>query len=161
MYFGWKGAPGNWGIISPLLVQYVASHAPSNTHTHGAGSFGPYQFVDDGGFAEPALGLRPWMSVRTWEVGLTGSLCNKALNRDKKRVEGKYDTQSLICGINVGDKNEIVAFPPDKIIKAQLLLPNPLLDAGVTRLPINLIQKLRGEMELRSSCLHHVKQSAR
>ena len=32
LYFGWKGAPGNWGAISSLLMQYVASSEPKNTH---------------------------------------------------------------------------------------------------------------------------------
>ena len=82
-YFGWGESPGNWGIISSLLMQYVAPHAPKNTHAQGPGSFESYQFVDDGGFAEPALGIRPWVSVRIWEIGLSGSLCRKALNNDK------------------------------------------------------------------------------
>ena len=50
-----------------------------------------------------------------------------------------------MCGINVNTEDEVISLPEGKILKAQLLLPNPLLDAGVTRLPINLIQKLRGK----------------
>ena len=157
MYFGWKGAPGNWGIISSLLMQYVASHVPKNAHTHGPESFEASQFVDDGGVAEPALGLRPWMSVKLWEVGLCESLGEKGLNKDKKRIEGKYTTQALMWGINVDTKREIVSLPEDKILKAQLLLANPLFDSGVTRLPLNLIQKLRGKMEFWSCCCHHIK----
>ena len=112
MYFGWKGAPGKWGIISSLLMQFVSSNVPENIHTHGPESFEANQFVDDGGFSAPALGLRPWLRVKIWELGLIGSLAPKALNRDKKRAEGKYDTQSLMCGINVDAKNEIVPPPP-------------------------------------------------
>ena len=74
MYFGWKGAPGNWGIISSLLMQFLSSYSPRNAHTHGPESFEAHQFVDDGGFAEPALGLRPWMSVKLWGTGLISSL---------------------------------------------------------------------------------------
>ena len=42
-------------------------------------------------------------------------------------------------------------------MKAQLLLRIPLFDVGVTRLPINLAHQLRGEMEFRSSCCHHIR----
>ena len=137
MYFGWEGAPGNWGIISSLLMQYVASHVPRNSHTHGPASFEAFQFVDDGGFAEPALGLRPWMSVKLWEIGLCESLGEKSLNKDKKTADGQYSTEALMWGINVDTKREIASPPEGKIPKEQVLLPNTLFDTGVTRLPTN------------------------
>ena len=77
------------GVIPSLLTQYVAPHQPKNSHTHGPERFEAFQFVDDGWFAAPALGLRPWMSVRLWEMGLTGPLGLKSPNRDKKKVDGK------------------------------------------------------------------------
>ena len=157
MYFGRKGAPGNWGIISSLLVQFLSSHMPKNSFTHGPGSFGAFQFVDDGGFAEPALGLRPWMSVKLWEKGLVESLGFNSLNRDKKRIEGCYQTESMMRGVHIDTVTERVSSPPDKIPKAQVMLPNPLFDAGVTRLPLNLIQQLRGKMEFWSSCCPHIR----
>ena len=60
-------------------------------------------------------------------------------------------------GILVGAAEEIASLPPGKILKAQLLLANLLFDAGITKLPINLIQKLRGEMEFWSSRCHRIK----
>ena len=55
-------------------------------------------------------------------------------------------TPNHLCGgINVDAEKEFVSIPAGKILKAQLLLENPLLGAGVTKLPINLIQKLRGK----------------
>ena len=157
LYFGWKGAHGNRGVISSLLTQYVAAHKPSNAYTHGPESFEAYQFADDGGFDEPALGLRPWMCVKIWENGKQQSIGAKSPNREKKRVEGQYSTQALMWGIHVDTQSEVVALPPDKILKAQLLLSNPLFDAGITRLAINLIQKLRGKMEFWSSRCHHIR----
>ena len=157
MYFGWKGAPGNWGILSSLLMRFVASHIPRNIYARGPESFEAFQFVDDGGFAEPALGLRPWMSVCTWEKGLAGFLGFKGLNRDKNALECMYETSAIMWGIHVDTVQEIVSLPPDKIINAHRLFPNPLFDAGVTKLPINLIRKLRGKMEFWSSFCHHVK----
>ena len=112
MYFGWKGAPGNWGILSSLLMQFAASHIPRNTFPHGPESFEAYQFVDDGGFAEPALGLRPWLSVNIWEKGLIRSLGYKSLNRDKKAQEGKYSTDAIMWGIHAETDKEIVSPPP-------------------------------------------------
>ena len=157
LYFGWEGAPGNWGVVSSLLMQFVAAHKPTNAHTHGPESFEAFQFVDDGGFAEPALGLRPWMCVGLWERGLRYLLGWEALNRDKKRVEGIYSTESLMWEVLVDTKQEIVALPADKILKAQNVLADPLFGRGVTRIPLNLVQKLRGGMEFWSSCCRHIR----
>ena len=63
LYFGWKGAPGTWGVVSTLMQQYIANRNPDNPNSNGAESFEASQFVDDGGFAEPELGIRPWISA--------------------------------------------------------------------------------------------------
>lgn len=78
MYFGWQGDPGNWGIISSLLMQFVANHKPRDSSTHDPERFEAYQFVDDGGFDDPLLGMRPWASVEIWETGLISSLGTKS-----------------------------------------------------------------------------------
>ena len=63
MFFGWRCSPANWGILSSLLMQYVAAFRPSNQVVEGPESFIAFQYVDDGAFAEPWVGLRPWQSV--------------------------------------------------------------------------------------------------
>ena len=70
LYFGWKQSPASWGIISSLLLQFVASFAPSDPSCMVPEGFRAYEYVDDGAFAEPWLDVRPWASVRIWEMGL-------------------------------------------------------------------------------------------
>ena len=108
------------GIISSLLTQFVASHVTSNPHTRGPQCFEAYQFSDDGGIAQPVLGLRRWMSAGIWELGLIESLDCKSLIRAKKRVDGQYDTQSLMWGINVDKIKERVSLHAREILKAQM-----------------------------------------
>ena len=63
---GWMSSPANWGIISTLLMQYIAAHFPTNVHIEGPESLRAYQYVDDGAFVEPWLGLRPWKALTLW-----------------------------------------------------------------------------------------------
>ena len=50
LYLGWKGAPGKWGIISTLTLQYIEKHPPATPDDNGPVSFGAFQFGGDGGF---------------------------------------------------------------------------------------------------------------
>ena len=157
LYFGRKGGPGNWGVISSLRMQFVAERKPANSPTHGSGSFEAFQFVDYGGYAEPALGLRPLMCVGLWERALTCTFGPDALNKDKKRAEGKYSTNAPMWGAVVDTELELVSTPSDKVLKAQHVLSDHLLGPGVTRITINLIRKLRGMMEFRSACFQQIR----
>ena len=98
LYFGWKGSPGNWGVIATLTLQYIAAHKPENGNTHGPGSFEAFQFVDDGGFDEPALGLRPWLCSKLWEDCVTKCLAKDAINFKKRELEGTFSTKTLMWG---------------------------------------------------------------
>ena len=53
MYFGWQGAPLQLGC-NFLTADAVLRITHSMERKHGPGSFEAFQFVDDGGFAEPA-----------------------------------------------------------------------------------------------------------
>ena len=50
-------------------------------------------------------------------------------------------------GAIVDTRAETVSLPEDKILKARLLSPDTFFDPGMARIPTNLIQQLRGEME--------------
>ena len=51
----------------------------------------------------------------------------------------------------MGTELELVFAPAGKISKAPLVLADPLLGPGVIRIPINLVRKLSGAAEFRSS----------
>ena len=93
LFFGWRPSPANWGIVSTLLMQYVAAYRLVNDYRDGPDSFIAYQYVDDGEFIEPWIGLRPWLSVSLWEYALTGCIGFKALHRKKREVEGDTATK--------------------------------------------------------------------
>ena len=111
LYFGWKGAPGTWGVVSTLILQYIAKHIPDDPSSHGEESFEVFQFVDDGGFDEPALGLRPWISTHLWERSLAYCVGPEGLNKRKKEIEGYFATQVLMWGGH-GRYREGINIPP-------------------------------------------------
>ena len=63
LFFGWRPSPANWGLISTLLMQYVAAFRPSNDRLGGPESFIAFEYVVDGDFVEPWRGLRPWQAA--------------------------------------------------------------------------------------------------
>ena len=69
LYFGWKGSPGTWGVMATLTLQFISRHRPVDPHENGPGHFEAFQIVDDGGFAEPALSIRPWICSSLWGKG--------------------------------------------------------------------------------------------
>ena len=109
LYFGWKGPPGTWGVMSTLTLQYISRHKPCKPTEPGAESFGAFQFLDDGGFAEPALGLGPWIFVNLWEGAMGFSLGRRAVNLANRTAEGDFSTKGLMWGLLVdthrGDKS--------------------------------------------------------
>ena len=92
LFFGWRPSPANWGLIAKFLMQYVAAYRPASGHRGGPESFISYQYVDDGAFVEPGVGLRPWLSVSLWEMALIACLGFKSLHRVKREVEGRAAT---------------------------------------------------------------------
>ena len=98
LFFGWRLSPKSWGVISTLPMQYVADFRPI------AGRLGDpegpiaLQYVDDGAFVAPWIGLRPWLDVSLWEVALNKALGLNAVHMAKKEAEGNCATKVAICG---------------------------------------------------------------
>ena len=113
----------------------------------GPEGFRAYEYVDDGAFAEPWLGLRPWTSVRIWEVGLHTCLWNKALREEKEKSEGPRATRMVLWGLTLCTVDETVSLPEDKLKAAQAFLSQSCFDPGVTRIPLGTLQSLRGKAE--------------
>ena len=66
MFIGWKPSPANWGVVTTLLLQFVASYTPVWTDLRGPEALTPFQYVDDSAFVEPWIGIRPWLAVSIW-----------------------------------------------------------------------------------------------
>lgn len=66
LLFGWRRSPANWGVISTLLMQRVASYRPASPWRDGSGSFTDNQYVEDGAFVEPWAGIGPCLAPTLW-----------------------------------------------------------------------------------------------
>ena len=64
-------------------------------------------------------------------------------------------------GVHVDTGKDLVSLPAGKVLKAQLVLADPLLDHGVDRIPLNLIQKLRGKWNFGPPAVNTSAQNAR
>ena len=152
LYFGWKPSPASWGVISSLIMQFVASFTPLDMMSMGPDGLTAYEYFDDGAFAEPLLSFRPWLSVTVWELGLQDCLGYGSLHEKKKAAEGECATSITLWGLNVCAESETISLPSDKLHRAQEFLTNQHFDPGVARIPLNLIQELRGKAEHWSLC---------
>ena len=130
LFFGWRPSPANWGIMASLLMQFVAAHSPANIWSEGPEAYVAYQYVDDGAFIEPWLGLRPWQVISLWEFGLIRCLGPGALNTTKRDVEGRAETRNSLWGIIVCTETNTFTLPADKIDKAKEFLSSPDFDPG-------------------------------
>ena len=113
----------------------------------GPEGFRAYEYVDDGAFAEPWLDTRPWTSVRIWELGLQTCLGAKALHEEKKTVEGTCATRVNLWGLLLCTESETLSLPEPKLTNAREFLAQSYFDPGVTRIPLGVIQELRGKAE--------------
>ena len=101
LYFGWDPPPASWGVISSTMLQFSSSFSPGKGDTMGPEGLVAYEYVDDGAFAEPWLGLRPWLSVSLWEYGLMKRLCQKSLRLGKKAVDGSFAAKIALWGLDI------------------------------------------------------------
>ena len=88
-FFSWRPSAANWGLVTTLLLQYVAAYGPVEEYSDGPESFASYEHFGDGAFVDPRAGLRPWRSVNLWEYALEWRLGLKAIHRKKTRSRRK------------------------------------------------------------------------
>ena len=107
-----------------------------------------YEYVGDGYFSEPCMGLRPWLSVSVWEYGLMQRLGPKSLRQYKNAADCACSTKIALWGLGLCAASDTISSPPDKIRRAQEFLTQDCFGPGVTRIPIIACQELRGNAEL-------------
>lgn len=115
MFFGWRPSPANWGLISTLLMQYVAAFRPRDEYIDGPETFVAFHYVDDGACVEPWAGMRHWQAVALWEHALTTCLGHKSMHRKKREVEGNSDTTIPLWGIIVSAGRDTLSLPSEKL----------------------------------------------
>ncbi|CAK9060602.1 Uncharacterized protein SCF082_LOCUS31884 [Durusdinium trenchii] len=103
------------------------------------------------------IGLRPWLSVQTMETCARKALGEGAINAAKDEVEGALETRKLIWGLMYDTEKNTRALPPQKLEKASYLLRLPEFDHGSTKIPLKLIQELRGNQQFWISVMPSLK----
>ena len=132
-------------------MQFIFARKPVNAWSEGPESYLDVQYVDDGAFIEPWLGLRPWQVVPLWEYALLRCLGPAALNTAKRDIEGMSDTRLNLWGVLICTESNTSTLPQGKIERSEEFLSSPDCDPGVTRIPIHSFQELRGRVEYWSS----------
>ncbi|CAE7868156.1 unnamed protein product, partial [Symbiodinium necroappetens] len=148
MTFGWRGAPGEYMAYAWVLKAAHEAHGPSNPDWEATDvAFHSFVLMDDSVLIEPDIGMRPWISVETAEAVTKQTLGPKAINPEKDEVEGALETRKLIWGLNYDTHRGTVSLPSVKVEKAFHLLHLPEFDFGCRRVPLRLIQELRGNQQ--------------
>ena len=153
MTFGWTGAPGSFMGFAWGVKLFHGSHAPTQPLWHDSTSFRSLMLMDDAVVIEPALGFRPWQSLRTAEAAARKMLGPDAINAEKDLEEGTLTYNKVIWGLSYDTRDNTVSLPGPKLEKAGHLLLLPDFDRGNTRLPLRLVQELRGNLEFWAAVL--------
>ena len=145
--FGWLGGPGCFARFGTLLRVIITNFRPAKPEWHTTVPFRPQIWCDDLVIVEPALGVRPWMSLGLAEATLTKALGPAALNVVKDLLEGKLETHKLTWGLNYSTPPLTRGMPRPQLEKASYLLHSRELDWGYIDLQHRLAQVLRGSQE--------------
>ena len=152
LFSGLRPSPANWGIMSTLLMQFIAAHTPRSCYTEGPESYVAYQYVDDGAFAEPWIGMRPWQAVSLWQYGLARCLGPPVAHLKKKQLEGNAETCLGLWAINVSTVLQTFTLPQEKIARDKVFLMPYEFGPCIARIPLGKLQELRGRAERWSNC---------
>lgn len=103
--------------------------------------------MDDTVLVEPEIGVRPWLSVHAAERCTKATLGPRAINPEKDKIEGALEERKLIWGLMYDTAKGTRSLPAAKLEKASYLLHLPEFDYGCTRVPLKLVQELRGNQQ--------------
>lgn len=145
--FGWTGAPGEFMLYAWLAKQGHARYQPDPTLWNDEVPFKSLVLMDDTVLVEPDIGLRPWLSVKAAELCTTAALGPHTINPEKDKVEGALEERKLIWGLTYDTRRGTRQLPPAKLEKASHLLHLVEFDHGNKKVPLKLVQELRGNQQ--------------
>lgn len=103
--------------------------------------------MDDTVLVEPSIGVRPWISTEVSEQCTRAALGKLSINKSKDEVEGEMEHRKLIWGLTYDTRTLPRSLPPVKLEKAAHLLHLPEFDFGNQKIPLKLVQELRGNQQ--------------
>ena len=145
--FGWCGAPGEYMHFAWVIKLAHAAFAPEDSRWEDSVPFHSFVLMDDTVLIEPEIGLRPQLSVALSEHVTKETLGEKSINKAKDALEGKLECRKLIWGLVYDTQTNTRSLPAAKLEKAYHLLHLPEFDSGCTRVPLRLVQELRGNQQ--------------
>jgi len=151
LVFGWSGSPGEYMAFSWAAKREHERRRPPQPSINDTVSYSSKWLMDDGVVLEPVVGLRPWLSGAELDLAMTRVWGPQAVNEDKLALEGEFVPEQLVWGLYMHFGKKTTRLPEQKCIKAQYLLALPELAHGCRRVPVKLVQELRGTAQHWSS----------
>ena len=145
--FGWTGAPGEFMLFAWVAKMAHLSYAPDKAGWNDSVPFRSMVLMDDTVLVEPEVGVRPWLSVHASERCTKATIGPHVINPDKDKVEGALEEKKLIWGLLYDTAKGTRSLPAAKLEKASYLLHLPEFDYGCTKVPLKLVQELRGNQQ--------------
>ena len=145
--FGWTGAPGEFMLYAWLAKLGHMSYYPERADWNDQVTFRSLVLMDDTVLVEPDIGIRPWLSVKASEVCTKAALGPDTINPEKDQVEGALEEKKLIWGLTYDTRRGTRQLPAAKLEKASYLLHLPEFDHGNKKVPLRLVQELRGNQQ--------------
>lgn len=124
-----------------------ASYAPTSPQWNDQVTFKSLVLMDDTVLVEPAIGVRPWLSLAASEECIKATLGPRTINPEKDAIEGALEETKLIWGLVYDTGRGTRSLPPAKLEKASYLLHLPDFDYGNCNVPLKLVQELRGNQQ--------------
>ena len=132
---------------SPGRLRSCTRLITPGTHINDEMKFFSRWLMDDAVVLEAAVGLRPWLSADCLDLCMRKVWGPDAINEDKKDEEGIFSAKQLIWGLHMDFNTQVASLPEPKCIKAQHLLALPALQYGTRRIPLKLVQEVRGSAQ--------------
>lgn len=123
------------------------SYYPERADWNDQVTFRSLVLMDDTVLVEPDIGIRPWLSVKASEVCTKAALGPDTINPEKDQVEGALEEKKLIWGLTYDTRRGTRQLPAAKLEKASYLLHLPEFDHGNKKVPLRLVQELRGNQQ--------------
>ena len=145
--FGWTGAPGEFMLYAWLAKLAHMKYCPEQAAWNDEVPFRSLVLMDDTVLIEPDIGLRPWLSVKASELCTKAALGPDTINPEKDKIEGALEERKLIWGLTYDTSRGTRQLPPAKLEKASHLLHLSEFDYGNKKIPLKLVQELRGNQQ--------------
>ena len=151
--FGWRGAPGQFMLFAWTVKSAFHSLKPNDPEWNDATPFRSLVLMDNTIICEPDIGLRPHYAVTAVEELTRRVLGPEAINPAKDAEEGGLTSSKLIWGLLYDTEQGTRTLPPVKLEKASHLLRLTEFDPGNTKVPLRLLQELRGNQQFWSAAM--------